>query len=166
MPDQFTIRLATVDDVDTIADHRARMFDEMGDVRPGAFETLRTKSGNRLREFLDRGEYIGWLATPAEQPDLIVGGAGVQLRQTLPHPQYLAGNQGVVAEGRHAIIINVFTEPEWRRRGIAQILMRRIIEWARAEELDSLVLHASDAGRSLYEHLGFVRTNEMRLGKK
>ena len=28
-----------------------------------------------------------------------------------------------------------------------------------------VVLHASDAGRALYERLGFVATNEMRLNK-
>ena len=94
MPEPFTIRLATIDDVDVIAEHRARMFDEMGDVRPGTFEILRAKSRDRLREFLNRGEYIGWLAIPAERPDLIVGGAGVQLRQTLPHPIYQAGKSG------------------------------------------------------------------------
>jgi GNAT superfamily N-acetyltransferase len=43
------------------------------------------------------------------------------------------------------------------------LLLQRIIDWARAERLDRLVLHASEAGRSLYERLGFVGTNEMRL---
>lgn len=166
MSDQFTIRLATIDDVDIIADHRARMFDEMGDVQPGTFEALRARSGERLREFFNRGEYIGWLAISVGRPDLIVGGAGVQLREVLPHPIYQGENRGGVAKGRHAIVINVFTEPEWRRQGIAEVLMQRIIEWAQVEQLDSLVLHASEAGRSLYERLGFVRTNEMRLKKK
>jgi len=42
-------------------------------------------------------------------------------------------------------------------------LLRRIIEWARAEDVDRIILHASDEGRSLYERLGFVVSNEMRL---
>jgi hypothetical protein len=40
--------------------------------------------------------------------------------------------------------------------------MREVIRWAGKEQLDRLVLHASDAGRPLYERLGFVATNEMR----
>ena len=68
-----------------------------------------------------------------------------------------------MAEGRHAIIINVFTEPEWRRRGIAKLLLEQIIAWARTERLDRLVLHASDEGRLLYEKMGFVQTSEMRF---
>jgi len=37
MSERFTIRLVTSADVDAIADHRARMFEEMGEVPPEAF---------------------------------------------------------------------------------------------------------------------------------
>jgi GNAT superfamily N-acetyltransferase len=166
MAEQFSIRLASAADADVIAEHRARMFDEMGQVQPGAFETLRAKSRERLRDLLQRGEYIGWLAIPTERPDVIAGGAGVQCRQVLPHPLLRANQWEGVADGRHAIIINVFTEPEWRHQGVAMLLLERIIQWARAERLDRLVLHASEAGRPLYERLGFVGTTEMRLANE
>lgn len=127
MSEQFTIRLANPEDVDAIAEHRARMFDEMGQVPPEAFETLRAKSRERLRDLIMRGEYIGWLAIPADGPNIIAGGAGVQLRQVLPHPLSRADHWGSIAQGRHAIILNVFTEPEWRRQGVAVLLLQRII---------------------------------------
>lgn len=163
MTERFTIRPATVEDVDAIAEHRARMFDEMGQVSPGTLETLRAKSRERLLDLITRGEYIGWLAIPAQGPNIIAGGAGIQLREALPHPRSRADQGNGIAEGRHAIILNVFTEPEWRRQGVAVLLLQRIIEWARAERLERLVLHASEAGRQLYERLGFVGTNEMRF---
>jgi GNAT superfamily N-acetyltransferase len=163
MSKPFTIRPATVEDVDAIAAHRARMFDEMGHVSPQALETLRAKSRERLLVLIMRGEYIGWLATPAHGPNIIAGGAGVQLREVLPHPLARADGGDKIAQGRHAIILNVFTEPQWRRQGVAVLLLQRIIEWARAERLDRLVLHASEAGRALYERLGFVSTSEMRF---
>jgi len=163
MSERFTIRLATPEDVDAIAEHRARMFDEMGQVPPDAFEILRAKSRERLRDLVIRGEYIGWLAIPTQRPDIVAGGAGVQLREVLPHPLPRAAEGNKIADGRHAIILNVFTEPEWRRQGVAVLLLQRIIDWARTERLDRLVLHASEAGRSLYERLGFVYANEMRL---
>ena len=163
MSERFTIRLATSEDLGAIAEHRARMFEEMGEVPPGAFEILRAKSSERLRDLLPRGEYIGWLAIPTQRPDIIAGGAGVQLRHVLPHPLPDTKEGNTIAEGRHAIILNVFTEPDWRRQGVAVLLLQTIIDWARAERLDRLILHASDAGRSLYGRLGFVDTNEMRL---
>lgn len=159
MSERFTIRRAASADVEVIAEHRARMFEEMGELSLGAFEILRAKSQERLSDLIARGEYIGWLAVPAQQPGLIAGGAGVQLREVLPHPK--EGNK--VAEGRHAIILNVFTEPPWRRQGVALLLLHQIIDWARAEQIDRLILHASEAGRSLYERLGFVGTHEMRF---
>src|SRR5437773_2201439 len=106
---------------------------------------------------------IGWHAHPVALPDKIVAGAGVQLRRTLPHPVGEPGGEIAIAEGRHAMVINVFTEPDWRRRGLATFLMERLIAWARAERLDRLVLHASDEGRRVYERLGFIENNEMRF---
>jgi GNAT superfamily N-acetyltransferase len=166
MSERFTIRLATPADAEAIAEHRARMFEEMGQVPPETFETLRAKSCERLGDLLKRGEYIGWLAIPARSPDVIAGGAGVQLREVLPHPLSRADQWDGIAEGRHAIILNVFTDPPWRHQGVAVLLLQRIIEWARTERLDRLLLHASEAGRPLYESLGFVGTNEMRLTEK
>jgi len=159
MSERFTIRLATLADVDAIAEHRARMFEEMGELSPEAFQILRAKSQERLGDLMTRGQYIGWFAVPTQQPETIAGGAGVQLRKVLPHPK--EGNK--VAEGRHAIILNVFTEPQWRRQGVALLLLQQIVAWARAEQIDRLILHASEAGRALYERLGFVDTNEMRF---
>ena len=60
-------------------------------------------------------------------------------------------------------MLNDFTEPAWRRRGLAELLMHHVLEWARDQRLDRLVLHASAEARALYERLGFVATNEMRF---
>src|SRR5437867_12241568 len=78
--DSFKIRRATVRDADVIAWHRARMFQDMADVSGDAFEILRTKSRTRLEQWLDSGGYIGWLATPADKPEAVVGGDGDQLQ--------------------------------------------------------------------------------------
>jgi GNAT superfamily N-acetyltransferase len=160
---RFQVREATPDDAAVIAWHRARMFQDMGQLPEPAFEPLRARAETVLGDWLKSGEYLGWLASPAGAPATVVGGAGVQLRQVLPHP--LPGPNGgvAVAAGRHAIVLNVFTEPGWRRQGLAELLMRRILEWAVGERLDRLVLHASAEGRALYQRLGFVATNEMRF---
>jgi GNAT superfamily N-acetyltransferase len=163
MSEQFHIRLATPADADIIGWHRARMFQDMGDVPDNIFEEFRAKSRDRLHHALTSGEYIGWLASAKDAPAKIIGGAGVQLRHALPHPFTNPNGEITVADGRHAIILNVFTEPDWRRRGVAALLMQHIIDWSRKERLDRLILHASDDGRQLYERLGFASTNEMKF---
>jgi GNAT superfamily N-acetyltransferase len=155
---EFSIRRAQTQDAAVIGSHRARMFQEMGLISAGMFNRLRSESERWTESALASGEYVGWLGSPSSAPGVIAAGAGVQIRRVPPHPRTENG----IAKGRHAIVLNVFTEPEWRRRGFAALLMRTILDWARAENLYRLVLHASAEGRRLYEQLGFVATNEMR----
>jgi RimJ/RimL family protein N-acetyltransferase/GNAT superfamily N-acetyltransferase len=161
----FLIRRATVEDAAVIARHRARMFHDMNEISDEAYDDFIVASQEWTERGLTSGEYIGWLATPQAEPNRIVAGAGVQLRQAPPHPCRPA-RDGTFAKGRHAIVLNVFTEPEWRKRGAAVFLMDAILAWAREEKLDRLILHASDQARSLYEKMGFIATNEMRFGRE
>lgn len=138
------------------------MFQDMGEVPPRLFEPFRAKAGPRIEEMLSCGQYVGCLASFEETPDIIIGGAGVQLNDIPPRPVSQTGEVRI-ADGRQGIIINVFTEPEWRRRGVAALLMKRIIDCSRENNLDRLILHASGEGRALYERLGFVASNEMRF---
>lgn len=157
----FSVRRARVEDAPVIAWHRARMFQDMGEVSQATFDGLLKEARNWTERALASGEYIGWFGVPKDSPGVIAGGAGVQLRQVPPHP-CRPPRDGAFAKGEHAIVLNVFTEPEWRRRGLALLLMQEIVRWARTEQLDQLVLHASSEARRLYDRMGFVATNEMR----
>src|SRR5438132_13958736 len=126
MPDTFRIRRATAQDADIVARHRARMFQDMGDVSGDAFEILRAKARARLKEWLDSGDYVGWLATPADQPEIVVGGAGVQLQPILPRPV----NASTVGERRQGPAVNVCTEPHWRRRPSDGPVSKDSIAWS------------------------------------
>jgi len=160
---QFQIRLARLADIELISWHRARMFQDMGDLPTALFDSFRTQSLETLQQMFEGGKYVGWLASPENQPDKIIAGAGVQLREVPPHPQPNANGKIDIVSGRQAIIQNVFTEPDWRRRGLAALLIKRIIAWTREQGIESVALHASDEGRALYERLGFIATTEMRL---
>jgi GNAT superfamily N-acetyltransferase len=118
------------------------MFQDMEDVSGGAFEILRAKARTRLEQWIDNRNYIGWLATPVDEPGMIVAGAGVQLQPILPGPLDVS----TIGEGRQGTIVNVFTEPQWRQRGISGRLVKEIIAWSKNECLDRLLLHASDDG--------------------
>src|SRR4029453_846355 len=133
---EFHIRRATAQDADIISWHRARMFQDMGDVSGDAFEILRTRARTRLEQWIDKGNYVGWVPAPIDKTDLVLAGAGVQLQGILPRPVDVS----TIGEGRQGTIVNVFTEPRWRRRGIAGLLLREIVTGPRSETLDGLTL--------------------------
>lgn len=158
----FQIRPATIDDAAIVANHRARMFADMEQLPEGLRGELVERTLEYLRRAIPSGEYLGWLAAESTAPGDIVAGAGIQCRRTLPHPLTREGTPRV-AVGRQAVVLNVYTERPWRRHGLAALLMQHVIDWAGTAGVDTLVLHASDDGRRLYERLGFVQTNEMRF---
>jgi GNAT superfamily N-acetyltransferase len=69
--------------------------------------------------------------------------------------------------GKTAMLMNVYTKPEYRRKGIASRLLDVVIIYARNQKISCIDLSATVMGRPLYEKHGFkTRGNgnsEMRL---
>lgn len=158
MANEFRVRLATPADAAALARHRAEIFRDTGELTEEQYAPFVEAVGRDLNTWLEAGEYVGWVATLADCPQGILAGAGIHLRKLLARPRL----SGAFRVGPEAIVLNVFTERAWRRRGLARRLMEEVIDWARAHGVVRLVLHASPEGRPLYESLGFEPTNEMR----
>jgi GNAT superfamily N-acetyltransferase len=155
--DRFHIRQAHAADADVIAGHRVAMFRDMGLIPSETLEEmLRSEAVPSLDELLRNGRYVGWLAI--DPHGRVIAGAGVHVKDQLPR---ISPNGTHVEVAPVPLVVNVYTEPEWRRRGIARTLMATLMSWAVDRGFDRVVLHASDHGRPLYASLGFVATNEM-----
>lgn len=141
------------------------MFKDMKELPEELFDSFRVQSLATLQRLFAETKYVGWLASPNNEPEKIVAGAGAALREVAPHPEPDADGKFDIVSGRQAIIQNVYTEPDWRCRGLAAVLIKTIIDWSREQQIESIVLHASDEGRAVYERLGFVATTEMRLNR-
>lgn len=152
------IRRATLDDVPTLVEHRVAMFRDIGALPVGEEAALRAAVLPVLADWLAMGEYVAWVVTAAGNATEVIGGAGVQRRHFMPRPSPTG-----VLSGGEGLVLNVYVEPGWRKRGVGGRVMREVIAWARSEGIEQLVLHASAEGRPMYEKLGFAQTNEMRL---
>jgi GNAT superfamily N-acetyltransferase len=161
MNSDVLVRLAAAADADILAEHRVAMFREMGLLKPGLEESLRQASTAYFAAAIPLGEYVGWIAHPVADGSPIAG-AGVQFRSLLPRP---ADGGDRVLLGREGLVLNVYTAPSWRRRGVAQHLMDTIVQWAAESGVVRLVLSASPAARPLYEKMSFVGTREMVYSK-
>jgi GNAT superfamily N-acetyltransferase len=149
----FSIRPANLGDVLVIVHHRRAMFEEMGVSDVQALDDMEIKFKEWVTEKLKCGDYLGWLAS--DEKGRVVAGAGLWLMEWPAHPLDLTGTRGY--------ILNVFTEYSYRLNGLARRLVLTILDWCREQEIQTVSLHASEDGRSLYEGLNFRPTNEMRL---
>ncbi len=66
--------------------------------------------------------------------------------------------------GRKAYIMNMYTKPEYRRRGIAFKTLDLLVSDAKNKGIAAISLEATNMGRPLYEKYGFVKMeDEMEL---
>jgi len=73
----------------------------------------------------------------------------IEIMPTFSHPS-----------GKRAHLMNVYTEKDYRRRGIARQLVNMLIEDARAHGATEISLDATESGRPLYESVGFKASEE------
>jgi GNAT superfamily N-acetyltransferase len=57
--------------------------------------------------------------------------------------------------GKNGILLNVYTCPEYRKRGLASVLLSMAIADAKKLNVSNIELQATDMGIPLYEKLGF-----------
>jgi GNAT superfamily N-acetyltransferase len=148
----FTIREATLRDISDILRQRRAMYIDMGYKDAQALEAMASLTASYLKKAMADGSFRAWLACVG---DRAVAGGAVVIVPWPAHPYDL--------ECRRATILNVYTDREYRRRGLGRQLMQMMIEWCKREGFARVTLHASDDGRHLYESLGFETSNEMRL---
>ncbi len=148
----ITIREGTVVDIPEISRQRRRMCEDMHYTDAQALSAMVDVTIGYLKKAIPEGSFRSWLA--CDDARIVAGGAVV----ISPWPSHAYD-----LECRRATILNVYTEPEYRRRGIARQIMQTIIAWCKQEGFARVSLHASEDGRHLYESLGFVDSNEMRL---
>lgn len=69
-----------------------------------------------------------------------------------------------VPNGKIGYIQNMYTFKEYRRQGIASMLLKKTIDEAKRRECSKISLNATEMGRSLYLKSGFTDTaDEMEL---
>jgi GNAT superfamily N-acetyltransferase len=140
-----TIRRATLDDLDTLVRLRVALMREMGAVDGVGEGALGEAVRRYLVAELPTGRFLAWVAVAGAGAPIACG--GLVFLQKPPSPQNHSG--------REAYIMNMYTEPTWRGRGLAARIFDAIVAHVRGAGVDSLRLHATEAGRPLYERAGF-----------
>jgi GNAT superfamily N-acetyltransferase len=157
MPPAFELRLATLNDIPTLVKHRRGMFVDMealkgGTLDPRGRNAMDAAYASYARASLIDGRMQAWIVVDGERA---AASGSILYTDWLPRPD---GKPSVLA-----YVHSVYTDPVYRRLGLARQILNAMMAECRARGLPRLTLHASEQGRGLYEQLGFVPTNEMRL---
>ena len=139
------IREATTDprDIDALVRCRIGMYTDMG--IPVDVPDDRLRFSRWFEDAIASGLYRAWFAVAAD--DTIAAAGGVMV---LPWPPGPAGTAGPLP-----VVFNVYTDPAYRRRGLARLIMTTIHEWCRAVGYDRVALQASQFGEPLYIDMGY-----------
>jgi ribosomal protein S18 acetylase RimI-like enzyme len=139
------VRAVRPDDLELICHHREEMFRDAGSaeqILPVMTENFRPWLEPRLAD----GSYFGFILTCDGEP---AGGVGLMLIDWPPHPLH-------PTHDRRGYVLNLFVAPAHRRRGLARKLMQLAEEELTRRGVSTLVLHATEKGRSLYSQLGWT----------
>ena len=90
------------------------------------------------------GTFVSWLAMDG---DKIIGTSGMSF---VEKPPYFT-----CPSGRLGLLSSMYTDPNYRRMGIARELLHRVVEEARSYGCGAVHITASDMGVKLYTAYGF-----------
>ena len=146
-------RQLTVNDVDAFCSMRIKMLLEWGEFKEGD-DTTALEAATRENFLKNIGKDL--ICFGEFDNDELVATVSMNIFNRLPGYTNLEGKEGY--------LLNVYTRPEYRRRGIAKKLVDETIECAKGLGIKMLWLNASKTGRLVYLKCGFKESdNAMEL---
>ena len=85
---------------------------------------------------------------PVFDDEMFVGAGGISYFKVMPTYHNKTGNK--------AYIMNMYTHPDYRRRGIASAVLDLLVKEALTRGVEHISLEATSMGRPLYTKFGFV----------
>jgi ribosomal protein S18 acetylase RimI-like enzyme len=144
------VRELSENDVELVCRHREEMFRDAGRSEE-VLQIMTRHFRDWLRPRLRDRTYFGFVACDNGQP---IAGIGLMLIDWPPHPSHPTTD-------KRGYVLNVYVEPEHRRRGLARELMRLADAEFAKRGVQFAILHATDTGRGVYAGLGWSGTTEM-----
>lgn len=141
------IRFADKRDLDELMRIRLEMLREVNSL-PDDCVFSDTLVGSS-REYFENGDDATVLAFDGSRAVACASLSFIRIMPTYGHPT-----------GKRAHLMNVYTNPSYRRHGLARKMLDMLISLARERGVTEISLDATEAGRPLYESEGFGANHE------
>jgi GNAT superfamily N-acetyltransferase len=150
-------RLATVKDLESLVTLRCAFLTEASGNQEAS--GLRGTIKEYFDRLMPRGEFVSFVAVAKEakggvQAGEIVATSGMVFHLHPPEPENVSGKE--------AYVMNMYTRPAWRGRGIAAELVKLLKNYAKEKGCGRITLHTMPLARELYARAGFKPAEEMR----
>lgn len=148
-------RIATLEDIEFLTTSRIEVLRAANKLDNSVdMSEVEASSREYYKRALANGTHVAILVM---EGDSFVGAGGVSYYKVMPTYHNPSGEK--------AYIMNMYTNPAYRRQGIAFMTLDMLVQDAKKRGITQISLEATDMGRPLYEKYGFVPMNaEMELG--
>ncbi|MCM1181435.1 MAG: GNAT family N-acetyltransferase [Clostridium sp.] len=145
---------ATIEDINVLTKSRIEVLKSANQLADDVnMSEVETQSYDYYKQALSDGTHTAYLVFDG---DWFIGAGGISYFRVMPTYHNPSGNK--------AYIMNMYTNPDYRRLGIAYKTLELLVADAREKGVKAISLEATDMGRPLYEKFGFVKMNdEMEL---
>lgn len=147
---------ATLDDIEMLTETRIEVLRAANKLSDDTdMSEVKRQSHDYYKKALCDGTHIAYLIFDNDK-HCFAGAGGISFYQIMPTYHNPSGNK--------AYIMNMYTSPTYRRKGIAYKTLDILVKAARENGITAISLEATEMGRPLYEKYGFVKMNdEMEL---
>ena len=119
------------------------LIEDHGDIPEDKLRIIEDSLPSYFRDHLNKDLLVYICRTDG----IIAGCCFLYISEKPPNPSFINGRTGTV--------LNVYTRPQFRRKGIAGGLIKMMLAESERMKLDFVELKATDAGYHLYRSLGF-----------
>lgn len=151
---ELQYKKATLVDLDMLVETRIQVLRAANQLPDDVdMSQVRDQSAHYYINALMDGSHVAYIVLDGER---FVGAGGVSFFRVMPTYHNPTGQK--------AYIMNMYTSPEYRCRGIACKTLDLLVGEAKTRGIHAISLEATQMGRPLYERYGFVpMENEMEL---
>jgi GNAT superfamily N-acetyltransferase len=150
MATPFKIRRAELRDVESLVNmrfellHVAAALGVPTNLSDEEWEAVREATRDYFKKALTSGEHCGVVA---EAEGIVVGCGGIVFMERPPYQGNL--------RGREAYLMNMYTVPAWRKKGVGSAIVAELLQCARDAGAKRVSLDAEQNARKLYAKAGF-----------
>lgn len=135
---------ATIQDINVLTDLRiAYLQEDLGTITDEDMNSIRTM----LPVYYEKNLNKNLMVYVVRKDEDIISCAFLLIVEKPMSPSFITGKTGIV--------LNVYTKPEYRKKGYAKKIMTMLLEDATVQGVSVIELKATEDGHSLYKSVGF-----------